>query len=436
MISFPSLTASLRGEFTVVFFTAAAILSFPIYYLYRYRSSIKRHVKEIEKNISLVRIVRDKNKTNTPPNKIVCMELDESFVKKNESEWSLMSLGDYLAQLSPADPNGFNQLFLQKELEIILGEMLLKNFGMTYGAALLPLLGVGSVAGAIGGMANKISKYFAKCILSSGAEEEDAEMVHDPLALDMSLMELISFVNINQKMNSPDNSDLSHVTPLEYLRRGESGYGDMAYDLGGDEDFPNVFDVEKEFAVYVHKMESRTPDYDPDDRSFPPPTEINGRLLPGLYLGKGDLKCTHTRREGIEHRLFCVLLNKLSYNYYLLSKQGDNNDKEELFKVVCNSTTCSSPEQLIQALVDCGHQVEVCPRVILTNFGMQLCVKEDDGSFSYIPTAVMLRTGIERTSDSKPTYFAAPHGGMDINISGPLIGSRGPRPCWIQFYGT
>ena len=69
----------------------------------------------------------------------------------------------------------------------------------------------------------------------------------------------------------------------------------------------------------------------------------------------------------------------------------------------------------------------------MTNFGMQICVKEEDGSFTYIPTTLMLRTGIERTKDGQAAYFSAPHGGMDLNISGPLIG-KGTRPAWLQFY--
>ncbi|KAL7538789.1 hypothetical protein ACHAXR_010847 [Thalassiosira sp. AJA248-18] len=428
-MDFSTLTHSALGVFLggsklALFVTVACVLAPPICYLYRYRSSIKKRVKEIEKNVSLVKVVRNKS-ADLHENRVICMELDPSFVKEN-SEWRMMSLGEYLSQLEPAEQSGFNHLFLQTELEITIGKFLLDTLGKTYGAALLPILGAGSVASSIAGLSNKISKFISKCILS---DDSDAS---DPMSFDLSLMEVVSFVNLYQKVATQDSGP-SHITPLDYLSRGENAAGDLAYDLG-DETFPNTFDL-GDFEEYVTVMEERILEkegkYDPDDRSLPPPTPINERLLPQLYLGKGDLKYTHTKKEGIEHRLLCVLLNKLCYNYYKLSQKGTT--VEDCFKVVCNGKQCLFPEELIQGLVDCGHKVEVCPRMILTNFGMALCVKEDDGSFTYIPTAVMLRTGIERTTDSKPAYFAAPHGGMDLNISGPLIG-KGTRPAWLQFY--
>ena len=245
-------------------------------------------------------------------------------------------------------------------------------------------------------------------------------------------MSKVSFVNLYQKAGGRGGGG---PTPLEYLGRGENAAGDLAYDLGGDGgeyEFPRAFDLD-DFHEYVRRMEGRIREkeggYDPDDRSFPAPTPINERLLPDLHLGKGGLECTHTRREGVEHRLLCVLL-KLCHNYHTLSQGGS---LEDCFTVSSNGKVCRFPEELIQALVDSGHTVEVCPRVIYTNFGMQLCLKEDDGSFTYIPTAVLLRTGVERTEDGRPAYFAAPHGGMDLNIRGPLVG-RGSRPAWLQFY--
>lgn len=177
-------------------------------------------------------------------------------------------------------------------------------------------------------------------------------------------------------------------------------------------------------------MEQRLgPEYDPLDRSFPPPVPINERLLPGLFLGKGGLKLTHTKRESNEHRLLCLLLNKLSHNYYKLSQKES---LENCFAVLCDGKKCYFPEQLLQALVDCGHKVEVCPRVITTNFGLQLCVREEDNSFTSIPTTLFLLTGVERPKDSQPCYFGAPHGGMDVRISGPIIGKT--KEAWIQFY--
>ena len=355
---------SSNNTLLTVVITLACIFAPIVYYLYRYRSSIKARVKEIEKNISLVKVVRNTN-TKKKKNRVICMELDDKFIKNNP-RWNMMSLGAYLSQLEPADDSGlFNHLFLQKELEITIGDMLLKSLGKTYGAALLPILGAGSVAGSIATLSNKISKFLAKSILNDTekAAESTAE-AFDPLSLDLSLMELVSFVNLYQKTITQDNKSSSYVTPLEYLSRGENAAGELAYDMGDDDNdesskFPHIFDM-NEFETYVTKMEERIIEkdgldkYDPNDRSFPPPTPINERLLPGLHLGKGDIKYTHTKREGIEHRLISVLLNKLCHNYYKLAKGGNVG---ECFKVVCGGKRCLFPEELIQALIDCGHKV-------------------------------------------------------------------------------
>ena len=96
----------------LVILSTLTCLSAPIaYYLYRYRSHIKEKVKEIEKNVALVRVVRNKN--TAKKNRVVCMELDPNFVKANP-DWKMMSFGEYLSQLEPAEDNAFNQIFLHK----------------------------------------------------------------------------------------------------------------------------------------------------------------------------------------------------------------------------------------------------------------------------------------------------------------------------------
>ncbi|KAL3781060.1 hypothetical protein ACHAW5_002436 [Stephanodiscus triporus] len=425
-------------------FTALSLLAPPLYWLYRYRKSIRKRVEEIEK-IRRVRVVRNKNSASKKRRRVICMELDPAFVESNPG-WKVMSLGEYLGQLEPEKRSGLNDLFLQKELELAIGDLLLKTLGRTYGAALLPILGAASVAASIGKISNRISKFLHKCILTpdddiddiedeSGDRRRDhdrADAAVDRMSLDVSLMEVVSLINAYQKATTPSDDTSRVVTPLEYLSRGENDAGDLAYDAG-DGGFPDAFDMD-DFRKHVATMEGRilerSESYDPDDRSYPPPTPIHQRLLPDLCLGRGDLKCTHTKREGVEHRLLCVLLNKLCHNYHKLSAGVEAKD---CFAVTCAGERCLFPEELIAALVRCGHKVEVCPRSIVTNFGMQLCVKDEDGSFAYVPTALFLRTGIDRTADGKATYFAAPHGGMDVNISGPIVGG-GARPAWLQFY--
>lgn len=167
----------------------------------------------------------------------------------------------------------------------------------------------------------------------------------DPLQFGLSLMEITSALNLYQK----GTSQTVDVTPLEYLARGEKGWDDLSFYMG-DGSFPMVFDVDTDFHNYVSKMEERVREkegnYDPFDKNFPPPLPINERLLPGLCLGKGGLKCTHDKRECIQHRLICVLLNKLAHNYYKLSQK-----LEDCFIAVCGGKKCVFPEQLLQALI-------------------------------------------------------------------------------------
>lgn len=121
------------------------------------------------------------------------------------------------------------------------------------------------------------------------------------------------------------------------------------------------------------------------------------------------------------------LLTRLSSNFHKRA-----NGKDELFVVHWHDIVCHYPDELIQAFIDNGHTVEVCPRATIANFGMALCVKEEDGSFVNVPTCIQLRTGVERDSDNKAAYFQAPHGGLDVEISGPLVGTE--RSCDVQFY--
>jgi hypothetical protein len=102
-----------------------------------------------------------------------------------------------------------------------------------------------------------------------------------------------------------------------------------------------------------------------------------------------------------------------------------------------NGTECIFPDVFVQALIDSGHKVECCPRSAITTFGLACCIKEMDDSWTNVPIAYFFRTGYER-SDQRPAYFSAPHGGMDMKIDGPLVGSDPttgqPYNCNIQFY--
>jgi len=56
---------------TILITITVGIISYPLYYLYQYRSSIKQRVKEIEKNVKLVKVVRNKN-ANINNRRVTC----------------------------------------------------------------------------------------------------------------------------------------------------------------------------------------------------------------------------------------------------------------------------------------------------------------------------------------------------------------------------
>ena len=226
---------------------------------------------------------------------------------------------------------------------------------------------------------------------------------------------------------------------------------------------PNPFIVEEHFEAAILGLEDRIRSkergagdgdgaaallYDPDDTSNPEPTPINPVILPDLYLGWGDAKVTHTKRECLRNRLFAVLLTKLSYNYERRKKKDegsnkdhddddDDDDDDSYFIVRMNGNDCIFPDEFIEALLDSGHSIEVCPRSALTTFGVAVCVKEKDDSWTNIPIAFFFRSGYE-SSRRRPAYFSPLHGGIDLKIEGPLVGfdeSTGKsRKCDIQFY--
>lgn len=382
------------------------VLIFASYNLYKYYSSIKKRIRDIDQCKLQPKISRDRS--GKFRKKIKCLELHPSFVSNIESKWKVMSLGQYLSQLRPSklDANsgvdGYDR-FLKRELELTLSKTIVGALGKTYGGVLLPILGNSIVDGAL----SKISSFLSDKILS---EDETAieDAIEDIAALDLALPELISALNMNQKVYAPDFSKVQSA--MDLFKFGEVGYGDLSFNK--EELLPNPFVVERDFKKVITDMEERTKNanggvYDPDDKSLAPPTPINERILPDLHFGIAA-NCTHTKRESIENRLVGLLLTKLSYNFY---KKRQN--EKDLFEVHWNSQICRFPEQFIEALMQNGHKVEICPKVTNAAFGLFLCVKEKDG-FVNIPTCLQIRTGVERSSDNCPSYFIAPRKCLEL----------------------
>ena len=481
--------------------TAGFLISLlPVTYVFRYRRSIRRRLKEIEDGFSqgiMVRCTGNFDDDDSPssslskgtiqkPKKgkeIRCLELNPDFVDAHKDHWNLVSLGEYLSSLHPALPGGGpmntndNVLptFIEKELEVTIGAVLLRALGRRLGGAILPLLlGTNSVKSRTASFATSVASWWVSHFMIKGKLEEMGAQASlmDAGTFPFNLNELFGVANLNEKFVS----SMMDIKSMEWMRRGEVGYepsfgrpllpeekGDSDDEANNthskDDDglaeipelVPNPFiisihwnsAIEGMEKIHMSKATTKAPEtpnaeakeqstgynYDPNDRSLPDPTPINPRLLPDLHLGWGSAKCTHTKREIIRNRLLAVLLNKLSYNFY---QKEQNQSNLFVVKMTETSSNLEYPQDFVQALLDSGHTVEMCPRAHMTSFGLAVCVKERNGTWSNVPIGIFLQSGYERGEDNRPAHYIMPHGGMDLRLTGPLVGKDGR--CDIQFY--
>ena len=239
-------------------------------------------------------------------------------------------------------------------------------------------------------------------------------------------------------------------SPMGMYRIGETGY---APSFGHSEEngtleagtpiIPNPFvvdkDWEKSLETMEHKIRKEKDSYDPDSRSMGESVPVHETLLPDLHAGWGDAQGTHTQREILRNRLLCCILNRLGHNYHIDS-QRIQGKKTPLSKFVlrmdANSPDITKPHDFIQALMQTGHKVTVCPRSAATTFGASFCVKNKDGDFYNIPLGFFFQSGYEN-KNCEPASFFLPHSGIDMDVSGPLVGKRvdgTDARCNIQTY--
>ncbi|KAG7369763.1 hypothetical protein IV203_027509 [Nitzschia inconspicua] len=448
-----------------------------IFLYWKYRSSIQKRLKKIDASLSRGLVYRDKL---SKPSKVVkVLELHPAFVAQYKDSWQLCSLGEYLNTLrfitdADNDDNDDQQKqmmpqILERELQVAIGSAILHSFGPQIGRAFLPLLGVQRVESFMGQLVSRLLSWIIANVMVDGADQ-GWDPIGDKACLPFNVSELVGFVNLNQKIRSVT----MEISPMEWMSRGEIGFDPTYYtpleneaktsttkDEKGDNAspahdkvlIPNPFIIEKHFEAAISGLEDRirhqtestdtsaqalaeptmtTKIYDPNDRTLPEPQPINPTILPGLYMGWGDAKCTHTKREILRNRLFAVLLTKLSHNYQCRIKGNTN-----WFVVRIKGRDCNFPDEFVQALIDTGHTIEVCPRSAITTFGLAFCVKEEDDSWTNVPIAYFFQTGYERF-DQRPAFFSAPHGGIDMKIKGPLVGTDPTtgesQKCDIQFY--
>jgi hypothetical protein len=407
-------------------------------YICRYRRSIQQRLSEMNDLSMTDLMVRVKDPKDGMA-KFKVLDLNPEFRKKHEKEWKLVSMGEYLSTLRPKGlPDGVDApKAVQREMERYLGSLLIGYLGPRMGSAVLPMLGFSNIETTTARVAARVANWFASHFIINVATAEDSDPTLDKGIIPISLYELSAFANINEQFGS----GTMKMSPLELMKHGEVGYS-PSFDK---ELIPNPFTVERHWDRALRLMEasmneqslhsptvagaestSETVEFDPYDKSLPKPKPLNQRLFPDLHFGWGDAECTHTKREIIRNRLFCVLLNKLSHNYYNM-EQG----RKEKFTVLMEGKTITSASAFVEALINSGHEIEVVPRGNFTTFGQAACVKEEDGSFTNIPIAYFLRTGYEN-EQAQPAHVAIPHGGMCLVINGPLVGKS--EKCNIQFY--
>lgn len=417
--------------------------SFLVLIIARYRAAIRKRLGQL----NVLRIVRtsDTDETRVNP-KMKQVELNPDFVKQCSQEGypRMISLGDYLSSLRPS--NGHLPDFLDTALQNAITRALLKGLGNRVGKALLPILGTSFFQDAISKLVTEILAHFATRHERVGA-----------VPLPLSAIPGVAQLNFNVQKSRGDISvdaqdwETSPKSSINLLRGGEVGYkpsfSEVVTPPASKDDLlvPNPFIISKHWDRAITKMEdllvaagddtkwkttpmedcddedqqgtptSGTFVYDAQSKSMKTPIPIDETLLPDLHLGWGSAPCTHTHQEILKNRLLAVLLNRLASNYFYTN--------EPLFQVYMDESSkpMTRPTELMQALVDMGHSVESCVRSNVTTFGVALCVKEQDDSFTNIPLAVFMHNGFN-DKDGNEAYAFLPHSGLNVEIrGGPLL---------------
>ena len=441
------------GQF-LTFLLAGVLIIWISISLFRYRKAINDRLQHLHEKSFLGKAWMIRVDLPEDHERPFClMQLNRDFVNANSGTWRLSSLGDYLSSIKPALlPNHADTpQWIQREMEATLTAILLSSLGNRWGTILIPTIGNSRIEQRLAQFAGTAAKYWASHYRppSEGTSTAEENATIDRGGIHVSLLSMTAFANFHNL----SSTGKPEVSPLEWMRRGEVGYT-PTFDQNNL--VPNPFVVERHWNKAIQGMEQllqsekinikakstpnedpseqieSPPTYDPDDKSMPEPKPVNERILPGLHMGWGDALCTHTKREILRNRLLAVLLTRLSYNYYLAEQRREGTS----FKVEMNGKVVVNPSGLIQELLNCGHKVRVCPRAAVTTFGMAMCIKEVDDSWTNIPLGYFLLTGYE-DKDECPVYCCLPHGGLDLDIEGPLIGVDNtglPNKCNIQQY--
>jgi hypothetical protein len=423
ILSWQVISTALIGAAGILLFLASS-------HLIRYAKAVRKAIKQLRDedrllNSGMVRLdPKDRPSVGEQPMRI--LELNPKFVEANK-HCQMTSLGAYLSSIRPAMFPKDMKLsdWMEKELQSVMGLLLLSYLGPNFGKSMLPSLGFGAIESRLHAVASTGAMWWAGHFSDDAKEMKKTKenpVSSDSGVLGITLSGMIETANTHgqaQGMNM-------EKSPLDCMEIGEVAQNPHfgANHLDSDEPLlPNPFIVSEHFEKALHGMEKlieqRDGECDPDSRTLPDPEPVNEKLLPGLHFGWGNALDTHTKREVVRNRLMCCLLNRLGFNYYRDEQDIGNHF---VIKMTEKGKALIRPEAFVQCLLDSGHSFVACSKQHITSFGIGLSIKEKDGSWSSIPLALFYQTGYA-DENGREVHASCPHGGMELNISGPLIGT-------------
>ena len=149
-------------------------------------------------------------------------------------------------------------------------------------------------------------------------------------------------------------------------------------------------------------------------------------VFPGLHFGNGGLRQVYNQKDVIVNSIMSVVCNRLMANALIGSSFGDN--VEGRFEVRVENDqfqrTVTTLEDLIEALEDCGHTVDLRMTSNITSMGVGMSVKDANGdsTFAQIPLAYPLATGLvyRKNQLHKEAVTLMTHGAMFLRVRGPI----------------
>jgi hypothetical protein len=149
-------------------------------------------------------------------------------------------------------------------------------------------------------------------------------------------------------------------------------------------------------------------------------------VFPGLHFGNGGLRQVYNQKDVMVNSIMSVVCNRLMANALIGSSFGDN--VEGRFEVQVESDqfkrTVTTLEDLMEALEDCGHTVDLRMTSNITSMGVGMCVKDANGdsTFAQIPLAYPLATGLvyRKNQLHKEAVTLMTHGAMFLRVRGPI----------------